>query len=117
MKLLLDENLSPSLCDSLRGLYEAAVHVRDVGLDEATDITVWEYAKKNGFAILSKDSDFNHLSLLHGFPPKVVWVALGNCSTKDIEFVLQARRSDLMAFSADSESAVLILGPTPMDTP
>lgn len=111
MKLLLDENLSPRLVESLRELCDAVVHVREVGLAEASDAAVWGYAAQNGFTIVSKDGDFHHLSLLLGFPPKVILIALGNCSTKDIEFILQARRSDLVAFDGDTESALFVLGP------
>ena len=36
-------------------------------------------------AIVSKDSDFNARSSVFGAPPKVIWLALGNCSTNQIE--------------------------------
>jgi predicted nuclease of predicted toxin-antitoxin system len=111
VRFLLDQNLSPRLCNSLRDLCEEAVHVRDVELEKATDATVWKFAGENGYIIVTKDSDFNQLSLLFGHPPKIIWIGLGNCTTRDIEFVLQARRSDLIAFSEDPEASILNLGP------
>ena len=35
----------------------------------------------NGFAIVSKDADYNSLSVVRGSPPKVIWLLLGNCTT------------------------------------
>jgi predicted nuclease of predicted toxin-antitoxin system len=40
VKILVDQNLSPRLCDALRDLWPAAIHVRDVGLHRADDSAV-----------------------------------------------------------------------------
>jgi predicted nuclease of predicted toxin-antitoxin system len=112
VKLLLDQNLSPRLCGALRDLWAEIIHVRDVGLQAAEDLVVWEYAAKHGLTIISKDGDFNNLSFLFGAPPKVVWVQLGNCSTRDIEALLRARHADVLEFAGDRDSALLALGPT-----
>ncbi|MBZ5546083.1 MAG: DUF5615 family PIN-like protein, partial [Acidobacteriia bacterium] len=80
MKLLFDQNLSPRLVQALASVYPDSVHVRDCGLQHADDESVWEFAGRNGFTIVSKDSDFRQRSFLFGFPPKVIWVRLGNCS-------------------------------------
>lgn len=111
MKLLLDQNLSPRLCAALRDLWTEIIHVRDVDLQAAEDPVVWEYAAKQGLTIVSKDGDFNNLSFLFGAPPKVVWIQLGNCSTRDIEMVLRTRHGDVLAFNSDPASALLVLGP------
>src|SRR5712692_6503846 len=70
MKLLFDHNLSYKLVGRLADLFPDAAHVRNVHLHEADDPTVWEYARANGFAIVSKDEDFHQLSFLYGAPPK-----------------------------------------------
>ena len=71
MKLLFDENLSPRLVNFLSTPFLGSVHVRDVGLAQADDEAIWTYAKDNGFAIVSKDSDFQQricgVSKLRGF--------------------------------------------------
>lgn len=51
MKLLFDQNLSPRLPKSLADIYQGSVYVREVGLREADDDAIWDYAKKNGFVI------------------------------------------------------------------
>ena len=68
MKLLFDQNLSPSLSGLLAEIYPGSVHIREIGMRDATDSEIWEYAKTNGFAIVSKDSDFQARSLLYGSP-------------------------------------------------
>jgi len=78
VKLLFDQNLSHKLVRQLADLFPKSVHVREAGLKEAGDPLVWEYAKKNGLVVVSKDSDFHQRSFLYGYPPKVVWVRLGN---------------------------------------
>jgi predicted nuclease of predicted toxin-antitoxin system len=62
-------------------------------------------------AILSKDDDFQQLSESLGFPPKVLWVNLGNCSTRTVLEAILARQNDIRSFLAESETGVLILDP------
>ena len=109
MKLLFDQNLSPYLKDLLQDLYPESLHVRDVGLESADDVTVWEYARERAFTITSKDSDFRQLSFTFGHPPKVIWVRRGNCSTPDIERILRDRYNDLLAFYGTEQGALLVL--------
>lgn len=109
MRLLFDENISPRLVHTLAKDYPDSLHVRDAGLAGSDDIQVWEYAKQNKFAIVSKDSDFHQRSFLFGAPPKVIWIQRGNCSTKDIETILRQHRNDLETFAQDKQSAFLEL--------
>jgi len=81
MKLLFDRNLSPRLVNRLADLYPGSQHVSFIGLDQADDRTVWEYANQNDFTVVTRDSDFSELSVLRGFPPKIIWIRRGNCST------------------------------------
>ncbi|WP_017326582.1 DUF5615 family PIN-like protein [Synechococcus sp. PCC 7336] len=59
MKLLFDHNLSPTLVSRLQDLYPNSNHVFKLGLDRKPDDEVWDYAKKGGFTIVTKDSDFS----------------------------------------------------------
>ncbi len=109
MKLLLDENLSPRLARRLQALFPESIHVEDCGLGASTDDSIWTFAQDNGFAIVSKDSDFHDLSVLRGSPPKVVWLQVGNCSTSQIQYLLERAKTGLEAF-AESGDTVLIIG-------
>ena len=110
MKRRFDHNLSCKLVGRLADLFRNSEHVRNVNLPEADERMVWEYARANGFAIVSKDEDFHQLSFLDGAPPKVVWVRLGNSTTTDIELALRRHHTDLLKFNADEEGAFLIVG-------
>lgn len=109
MKLRFDQNLSPRLVRSLADLYPGSVHVRDVGLHNALDEAIWEYAALYGLSIVSKDADFHQRSFLFGPPPKVIWVRRGNCSTSDIEAILRGHHANLHWFVQDAKGAFLVL--------
>jgi len=42
-------------------------------------------------------------------PPKVIWVAIGNCSTARIELLLRERKDEIARFLEDPEEALLVL--------
>jgi len=111
VKLLLDQNLSPRLCDRLRDVWTEVVHVRAVGLAAADDSAVWAYARRHGFTIVSKDGDFSGRSFLFGAPPKVIWLVLGNCSTSEIERRLRGHRQEIETFIAEPDTTLLVIEP------
>ena len=79
MKFLVDNQLPAALARWLaeRGL--DACHVSDVGLDEASDLRIWDYAIAQRRVLISKDEDFLHLATRPGPVVPLVWVRLGNC--------------------------------------
>ena len=109
MRLLVDQNLSPRLCDRPRDIWTEIVDVRAVGLAAADDSTVWAFAKQQGFTIVSKDGDLSGRSVLYGAPPKVIWLAVGNCSTREIERHLRGHREDIETFAAEPDTALLVI--------
>ena len=109
MKLLLDENLSPRLTELLSDVYPDSRHVVEAGLGESNDAEVWAYAEAHGLAIVSRDSDFADMSALKGWPPKVIWIRLGNCRTAVIEMLLRNSVEAVRRFG-DGEAACLMLG-------
>src|SRR5882672_9614397 len=89
MKLLFDENLSPVLVARLSDLFPDSTHVFLCGMDHQDDRNVRMFAEKNDYLIVTKDADFSDLSLLLGYPPKIIWIRRGNCSTDAIEQLLR----------------------------
>ncbi|NOT57938.1 MAG: DUF5615 family PIN-like protein [Deltaproteobacteria bacterium] len=109
MKLLFDQNLSHKLARRLADLFPDSTHVREIGMKEAEDPVVWEHAKQQGFIVVSKDSDFHQRSFVLGFPPKVIWIRLGNCTTAEVEHVIRTNCDSIQTFATDEEAAFLIL--------
>jgi predicted nuclease of predicted toxin-antitoxin system len=56
-RFLIDAQLPPALARQLAAAGHAATHVLDVGLLEASDSQIWDYALANGTVILTKDED------------------------------------------------------------
>jgi predicted nuclease of predicted toxin-antitoxin system len=82
VKLLFDQNVSHTLVGSLANEFPGSAHVRDVGLGRAEDEQIWTYARTHGLAIVSKDTDFRERSYVEGFPPKIIWLDVGNAASR-----------------------------------
>lgn len=109
MKLLFDENLSPRLPSLLSDILPGCEHLRHLGLVGAVDSEVWQYARANGFTIVSKDNDFRQRSFVEGPPPKIVWLSVGNAGTDVICGLLQTERHRLVSFHNEPDSALLVI--------
>jgi predicted nuclease of predicted toxin-antitoxin system len=110
VKLLLDENLSPRLVELLADLYPSSAHVHQCGLGSSDDAAIWEFAKANGFTIVSKDSDFEERSILLGSPPKIILLRTRNSSSKEVESLLRTALPAVVRFIDEDEETCLILG-------
>lgn len=109
MKLLFDQNLSPKMPARVADIFPGSKHVMNVGLDTAPDQQVWDYAEANDFTIVSKDADYPNLVALRGHPPKVVWLQLGNCTTRQVEAALRANHLAIEALGNDPSAGVIAI--------
>ncbi len=109
MKLLFDQNLSPKLVNWLADLYPGSSHVLSLGLDRASDEAIWEYARDHGYAIVTKDADYDDMGVVRGHPPKVRWLLIGNCTTAQVEAVLRQNHSLVEGFEQDPTMGTLCL--------
>jgi len=107
--LLFDQNLSNRLVTMLAEHFPDARHVRDVGLARASDAQIWDYSRREHLTIVTKDVDFHEWSVLHGHPPKVIWIRRGNCATGDIAALLMAHCETIDRFDRDDGASVLEL--------
>lgn len=109
MKLLFDENLSPKLLKKVSSLFPGSEHLENAGLGSAEDRLVWEYALNHDFIIVTRDSDFNDLSVIHGYPPYVVWIRCGNCTTANIADTIIQNSQDILDFVTSGKHGIVIL--------
>lgn len=112
MKLLFDENLSFRLVAVLADVYPGSAHVRDVGLLGGEDPAIWAYAADHGFLLVSKDTDFYDRSVLHGAPPKVLWLRTGNTSVAETADILRHQYILIRRFYDDPTATFLPLNRT-----
>jgi predicted nuclease of predicted toxin-antitoxin system len=62
VKFLVDNQLQAALARFLVSQGVEFQHVLDVGLADATDAEIWDYAGRNDCAVISKDEDFLYLA-------------------------------------------------------
>lgn len=108
MKFLLDENLSPRLAPRLLSLFGALTHVRDIALQRADDRIIWEWAKVNGYTVITTDTDFVAMSQQLGWPPKVIHIEQCDYPLRVIEDIL--RRNAVRISEWDKDKTVGVLG-------
>jgi predicted nuclease of predicted toxin-antitoxin system len=109
MKLLFDQNLSPRLVTRLADLFPGSNHVSLLRLDKVPDTQVWLYAHDLDFVIVTKDADFGELSTLRGFPPKIIWLQVGNCTTSTIENILRQHAEAIERLAHEDDIGILAL--------
>jgi len=70
--LLFDQNISPRVIDRLADVYPNSAHVFRLGMGDALDIEIWQYAHDHDYMIVTKDADFSEFGVVKGFPPKII---------------------------------------------
>jgi predicted nuclease of predicted toxin-antitoxin system len=116
VKLLLDQNISRRVAAAFDVYGLEIRHVSFFGLESATDRHIWDFAKDRGYAIVSKDADFHHMSFTFGAPPKTIWLKLGNCSTREITVNISRNLSAIAAFVGDADSSLMVITPVSIET-
>lgn len=110
--LLIDENISYRVCKQLSVIFEGSVHVSKINLIGGKDRLIWEFARNNGLAILTHDTDFVDMANLFGAPPKVIKIKEGNMSNQDLLFLLHRKQSiirDFVTLQEQNHLACLII--------
>jgi predicted nuclease of predicted toxin-antitoxin system len=107
IKLLFDQNISFRILRHLPDIFLNSQQVRTIGLENAEDLEIWEYARDNGFTIVTFDADFYDISLIKSHPPKIVWLRSGNSATAEIVECISANRLNISDFIDDPEQSCL----------
>jgi len=89
-EVFFDQNISYKILKFIPNQFSASRTVKKEGLLNATDCEIWEFARRNGYIIVTNDSIFNDLNLLFGFPPKIIWIRTGNLATQNLASLLIA---------------------------
>jgi predicted nuclease of predicted toxin-antitoxin system len=82
LKFIVDAQLPPTLARALREVGQDAQAARELGLHEAEDSDIWNYALVNHAVIITKDHDFAERLLVSRTTPVIVWLRIGNTSKR-----------------------------------
>jgi predicted nuclease of predicted toxin-antitoxin system len=106
---LIDAQLPPALAERLRERGHSANHIVEIGLDVASDLEIWRFARDRGAILVTKDSDF--VSLVDQDPtgPPVLWIRLGNTTNRALWQALAPLLSDIIAALERGERLVEIV--------
>jgi predicted nuclease of predicted toxin-antitoxin system len=97
-KIWLDAQLPPQLAQWLREQHGLDVEaLRDLGLRDADDETIFQAARAQNVVLISKDSDFVDLVQRRGPPPKLIWLTCGNVSNVALRELFSARLEAALA--------------------
>lgn len=108
MKLLFDQNLSHRLVGLLEDLFPNSIHVRQIGLHEADDLTIWNHAKGHDLVIVTQDSDYADWNKIRGVPPRIVWLRCGNASVDEIHAKLRAAAERILLIATEQAEVEIV---------
>lgn len=108
MKFLIDNNLSPLLAELLKAAGHDAVHLRELGMQAATDEAVLAHARSESRVLISADTDFGGLLARSGAPsPSVLLIRrLAGRRALDQSAIIQA---NLEQVAEDLETGAIVV--------
>jgi len=107
IKLLFDQNISYRIVKHLLDVFLESKQVKMVGLENKTDIEIWQYAKNNDYIIVTFDADFYDIGLVNDFPPKILWLRTGNLATIEIAEKLNSDVTNISDFLKNTEQGCM----------
>ena len=115
MRLLFDQNVSYRVVKKLKSILPDAIGVREIGLYNADDYQIWEYALKNEYMVVTFDKDIPAIESVRGFPPKIIWLRTGNLRNSAVISLFTGRLDEFTSFIADERKGCLMVyrGRTP----
>lgn len=91
MKFLVDAQLPPALADWIEEHGHQASHISRVGGVGVSDGTIWQMARRESSIIVTKDRDFAIWAAARRDGPQVVWIRLGNATSRNLLMWLEPR--------------------------
>ncbi len=109
MTIWLDAQLPPSIAAWIEATFGIECRaVRDLGLRDADDPSIFMAARAAGAVVMTKDKDFVDLHRRLGPPPTVLWVTCGNTSNLRLREILASVLSSAVRLIESGESLVEI---------
>jgi predicted nuclease of predicted toxin-antitoxin system len=80
IRIIVDAQLPPALATWLGQQGLAATPVRELGLRDSDDGSIWNFAVAGGWTVVTKDEDFVERCVANASAPPVIWLRIGNCT-------------------------------------
>jgi len=107
MKLLIDMNISPDLCEVLTKAGWESIHWSAIGERSAPDTVILDYAKTHGYVVVTHDLDFSAiLSATQARAPSVVQIRFQDVLSQDF---LDLLKTTLKQFKGELDSGALLV--------
>jgi predicted nuclease of predicted toxin-antitoxin system len=108
VRFLIDAQLPPALKDLfIEAGYDAA-HVAEVGMLTESDARIGAYAAEAGMIIATKDEDFVTTRRLSPRAPRVVWIRIGNATSRVLRTTMEPLMPETLSALAAGEGIVEI---------
>jgi predicted nuclease of predicted toxin-antitoxin system len=95
VRVLFNQNISFRLVKKIEAVFPGSEHVNTVGLKNKSDQSIWDYAKRENFVVVTFDSDFYDISVLYGKPPQLIWIKTFDQTTQNLEQILKNHAVDI----------------------
>jgi predicted nuclease of predicted toxin-antitoxin system len=110
MKLLLDENPSRRLVPFLQHAFPGTTQVVLLGMESASEKEVWLRAKNDGFVVVTRDADFQELSLVWGAPPQIIRLRTPNSTRAAVlKLLLENHEVIISALQEDGSASIELI--------
>ncbi len=109
MTIIGGAQLSPKLAAWIENEFLLKViPVRDIGLRDSSDETIFKKALELSAIVMTKDIDFLKLQKRFGAPPQVIWIRCGNTSVLRMRKILKITFPDTLKLLQEGEKIVEI---------
>ncbi len=108
----IDAHLPPAIATWITNTFDgvSGIALRDLGLRDAEDPEIFEAARDQGVAFMTKDSDFVDLVDRLGPPPQIIWLTCGNTSNARLREILSSVLPQALEVLQSGNSLVEISG-------
>lgn len=90
-----------------QAVFAEVVHASELKIIQPVDdISIWNYAKNNGFIIISKDDDFEKIVLLRKAPPNLIYLKTYNLDTKKLTDLILENKGKIIEFVNSEENDI-----------
>jgi predicted nuclease of predicted toxin-antitoxin system len=109
MKLLIDQNISNRMVNSISDIFPGSKHVLGLSLNDASDTELWEYALENDFALISTEEQMFDRNIVSEKCPKIIYVKGELMNTTKLEWALRVNEEIIHEFMDEGSTWCLQL--------